>query len=191
MIGFSNWRVGAAAILAANLGCGNPSAPGETPVPPRDNSLLQTEQLEYPFTYSGGVYTGSVVATYTNSGASTVYLSLCGNDAWPDFFIVVAGRGLAPDDVEGPLSICTGTPPVRLEPGETRTDTLHFFMHEREPDGDYTKTPRNAGRSGLYRILYHPYARVSGDGDFAMPRDPLPDSVGQSNVFRIRFEAGP
>jgi hypothetical protein len=80
-------------------------------VPPRDNSLLQTEQLEYPFTYLRGVSSGSVVAT-----------------------------------------------------------------------------PRNAGRSGLYRILYRPYARVSGDGDFG---DPLPNSVGQSNVFRIRFERGP
>jgi hypothetical protein len=176
------------AVLVVATACGNPSEPGDTPVPGRDKSPLQTERLEYAFTYLGGVYTGSVAATYTNAGTSTVYLSLCGKDAWPVFFVAAAGAGLAPDDVEGPLSMCTGTPPIQLRPGETRTDTLQFFMHERGPDGDYTKTPRNAGRSGLYRILYRPYARVRGEGDFETEVDPLPDSVGQSNVFRIRFE---
>ena len=190
MITLSNWRF-APAILVITLGCGNPSDPGDTPVPPRDNSPLQTEQLEYPFAYSAGVYSGSVVATYANTGTTTIYLSRCGIGKSPVYSVSGAGPGLAPTDIEGPLSICVGVPPIQLLPGESRTDTLYFFMHEREPDGDYTNTPRNAGGSGLYRILYRPYARVSGVGDFATEADPLPDSVGQSNVFRIRFERGP
>jgi hypothetical protein len=181
-------RVVASSVITL-LGCGGPAEPTvDQPIPPRDDSPLQTEQLEYPFTYQNGTYGGTVVATYTNAGSSALYLDRCGRESEPVFFVVAAGVGLAPENVEGPISICTGVPPIALAPGESRTDRLYFLLHERRAGGAYTTVSQNAGRSGLYRLLYRPYASVAGSGDGAMGAEPLPSSSGLSNVFRIHFD---
>jgi hypothetical protein len=172
--------------VAMALGCSDPAAPGEPPVPMRDASPLQTERLEYPFVYAGGTYRGTVVATFNNTGSAPVYLDSCSGRA-PVFFVAWASSGSAPADIEGPVSVCVGSPPFEVPAGGFRTDTLAFLLHERDPNFQYTSQPRNAGRSGLYRLFYRAYARVVGSGELAMPAGALPQAAGLSNAFRIKF----
>jgi hypothetical protein len=172
---------------ALALGCGSPAESGGLSVPPRDASPLQTELLDYSFVFRSGDYAGTVLATYTNAGSTPVFLNRCSERSGPVFSLGWAWTGSAPTHLEGPIWACVGVPPIQVLPGESRTDTLRFFLGEVQPNGQYTSQPRNAGRLALYRIIHRAYARVEGSGDLAKAAGPLPTEAGRSNIFRARF----
>ena len=124
------WKPIFLAAFAAALACDRSGPFDVPPVPPRDDSPLQTDRLLYTLTGNDSSgWSTEVVVRYVNHGSEIVYLPGCqpGLPISPQYGFSRA----APDTGRVIFSIvwaCVGgVPALPIPPGASRTDTLLFL----------------------------------------------------------------
>jgi hypothetical protein len=161
-------------------GCDGGDAGEELPTfvtPPRANSPVQTDALDYTLDYENHYLWDYpwARATYVNTGDATLWFGFCRrDDTSPTYFISRA----APDGGDhaiGPTWACGGPHQRSLAPGETLAWDVYLGL------SSTTSTMRE--RTGLFRIFLHLYLDESGDTK-------LPRAQRQSNLFQIHPPAG-
>lgn len=152
------------------------------PLPAR--GWLTTDRATYTATGLGGtgsyrVYGFTMVARFSNQSSEPVYLARCGATSTGPIYGVAL---VSPDDKWGsafdPAWACPAHgAPLRVEPGELRTDTLHFTG----PNAFDGLSGRPLGAIEGAMQLQYAVQWCPGDG---MCRHPL--AVGRSNLFTVR-----
>jgi hypothetical protein len=124
-------------------------------------------------------YSVTVVATYTNASASTIYLQRCdASDAHPSYNVTLVGTSGESSAFDPLYFSCSGVPPIVVPSGAARTDTLQLV-------GPVVTTSTNMPvgvLNGLVQIVYAAGTCNTGSALCAMP-----ESSQTSNAISIQL----
>lgn len=165
--------IGLILVAWIGWGCAEVLDPGWS-----DGSVaIQTDRSSYQATYIGGegVYRqfGFVlVARYTNRTKRTVYLGRCSPDSEQPLYGV---RGVDFESAYNAVWACVGHDRhFRVEPGESRTDTLHI----KGPTGWSAEVPYGK-LEGVFELAYF-VGWCPGEC-----QEETPEEAGMSNRFEV------
>ena len=129
--------------------------------------MLQTDSSAYAARAHELGIEFRIVARYENRTQHPVYLGRCTSRSPPLYYI----HSISGDEVVGGWS-CVGTEPIRVEPGEVRSDEL-----------------RIASPGGLWRLVAEPRftLRYEAASCPELIYCPLPDSARVSLPFAVRL----
>jgi hypothetical protein len=141
-------------------------------VPPRDDSPVQTDQLEY-------ATNARAVATYTNRGNAAVLYRRCNTGSTEPMYDLVRAAPDSGAHVFGPVWACVGGVAAGvLNPGDTLTLEVPLEVAE---EGHSPPTSMDE-RTGLFRVVLDLYETFNAETEHGVA---LPDAARQSNVFKI------
>ena len=144
-----------------------------------DSVAIRTSEISYRLAGSGPQWQVSVVARYTNRSSAPVYLEHAG--ARPPAFYVEKLDGGAWRPAGSPISILMASPPTRLNPGETRTDTVTLMVRNGAGEPGFSVE----GVPGTFRLVYQLYRTSVPEGVVSTLTDLLPIEERASNPFQI------
>jgi hypothetical protein len=156
-------------------------AAAEPPVPPRDDSPVQTDSLEYTLQHRPSIFDAQAVARYVNRTGQPVHFARCrSEDPLPLYEIRREGPGER-TSIIGFARGCVGAVPTGVvAPG----DSLVVPVWLGSAESPYANPPVTmAHRTGCFRILLALVEAPAADSDFVRM---LPDERRRSNVFCIR-----
>jgi hypothetical protein len=169
-------------------------SPQTTVPPPDDDFVLKTDQDNYSAKYEKTidgmrVYGFTVIARFENRSQEPAYLDRCRPDTPYPFYSVYAVESREiKESAYNRMWACVGHDnPIVVEPGETRTDNLHFSTSSWRSD---TKTYLGA-LEGQARLIYgirfcREQPRVDDSGRPVKCK--RPETYAQSDIFTVKIE---
>lgn len=161
--------------ILATLGCGasatlGPDGSAALGLDDRPEGSFTTDSLTYTARHIEDLWPGvpiygfTVITRYTNPTSEPVYLWTCYPDSpSPMYSVVASGGGVSDGVAYNSAWACVGHDrPIRVDPGATRTDTLHL----RGPNAfdGVTHRPINSILEGRFQILFGAQScRTEGD----------------------------
>jgi len=147
----------------------------------------------------------NIIAEYQNNTGQTVYLINCMRGQMPGFdflrsmAIVHAENGTGTETANlfrfsgGPPSTSCrpGSEPVKVEPGEVRTDTIRVTSDRFSLEGQTSRGETSLDLEGEYQIVYSGSSCIREDSVFRVPEECMFTDISQipvSNVFEVRVE---
>jgi len=174
-------RSGIVASLALSVGCSSWSSP---PDHQEDSAVLegpmfQTDSATYHLTITPTARRLRITASFTNTGASPVYLVLCGSSA------LVRLEKHAGDGWQvayEPLCSMDAAAPIEVRPGTTYRDSATVLdMIAPNSDPKFMVSPIE----GTYRAIYSGFSSWNPSSSEGPPGEVLPEDVRRSNEFII------
>jgi len=178
-------------------------------------TMIQTDQDVYVTSFKHDVVSPqeefrfvirfNIIAEYQNNTGQTVYLTRCLGGQMPGFdistnmAIVHAGNGLGTEEAHifrlgGKLpntSCFFNSKPVKVEPGEARTDTIRVTSARFSLEGQTSRGETSLDLEGKYRLVYSGGTCLDEDSPGRVARECMFTDISQvpmSNVFEVRVE---
>jgi hypothetical protein len=144
-----------------------------------DSVPIRTSEAVYRVAGAGPEWQLGVVARYTNRGSVPVYMEHAG--AKPPAFHVERLEAGVWRPAGSPVKVLVASPPTRLSPGDTRTDTLTLIVRNGPGNPGFTIE----GIPGTFRLVYELYRTSTPEGVVSSLSDSLPIEERASNPFQI------
>ena len=178
-------------------------------------TMIQTDQDVYVTTFKHDVVSPqneyrfvirfNIIAEYQNNTGQTVYFINCMRGQMPGFdflrsmAIVHAENGTGTETANlfrfsgGPPSTSCrpGSEPVKVEPGEVRTDTIRVTSDRFSLEGQTSRGETSLDLEGEYQIVYSGSTCIREDSIVRVPKECMFTDISQvpmSNVFEVRVE---
>lgn len=145
-----------------------------------EGQAIATERSTYTLRSTPTLDSVTMVATYHNRSAQSVYIARCG-ESGPSFLLE---KHIAGDWILGFSPICPliQQPAITVPAGGESTDTLRV-LHLRTANA--WPTFRVDSIPGTYRVVYHVYSDVRYRDGLPKFEDLLPEPERVSNPFRL------